>query len=266
MSNIAVTHAASGLVEVQVLRRTRVTPHMTRVTFGGSDLERFEFQGFDQWLRLAIPVHDGDRFDNLPARFGVDGYLRYLALPKGTRPAIRNSTVRDFRRDPLELDVDLIAHGTGGVAAPWAASAQPGERAAFIDQGRGWRDVPADWLLIVADESGLPAAAGVLRDLPRDARGHAIVELFDLADGQHVDAPAGVQVHWLERPAGTNPGSAALPVLAELTFSQGRPYAFAVGESALAAGVRRHLVGTRGLAKEEVTFCGYWRLGRAAPS
>ena len=184
MSNITVTHAPSGLVRVHVLRREPVTPHMIRVTFGGPDLKRFEFHGFDQWVRLAIPVHDQDRFDNLPDRFGIGGYLRYRMLPRDTRPVIRNDTVRAFRTDPLELDVDFITHGTEGVAAPWAASVTAGAQAAFIDQGCGWKPVPADWHLIVADESGLPAALGVLRDLPRDATGHAIIELFDTADQQ----------------------------------------------------------------------------------
>ena len=265
MSNITVTHAPSGLVRVHVLRREPVTPHMIRVTFGGPDLERFEFHGFDQWVRLAIPVHDQDRFDNLPDRFGIGGYLRYRMLPRDTRPVIRNYTVRAFRTDPLELDVDFITHGTEGVAAPWAASVTAGAQAAFIDQGCGWKPVPADWHLIVADESGLPAALGVLRDLPRDATGHAIIELFDTADQQPISPPAGIQLHWLQRPEGTPPGAAALPALTQLEFPRGDLYAFAVGESALATGVRRHLVNHRGVPKEHVTFSGYWRLGHAAP-
>lgn len=259
MSNISVTHAASGVVTATVVRRELVTPHMVRVTFGGPDLERFEFRGFDQWFRLAIPVHGADRFDNLPQRYDLAGYLRYLTLPKGTRPVIRNYTVRDFRTDPVELDVDFVVHGTDGIAAPWAAAVEPGDTVGFIDQGCGWKPVPADWLLLVADETGLPAVAGVLRDLPRDAVGVAIVETFDARDRQPVDAPPGVAVHWVERAPGAEPGSAALPALRQLEFPSGAPYAFAVGESGLATGARRHLVGERGVPKANVTFCGYWK-------
>lgn len=111
MSNIAVTHADSGLVRCQVQRSERITPHMTRVTFGGQDLERFEYRGFDQWFRLAIPVDSHSRFDNLPAKFGVGGYLKYLTLPKGTRPVIRNYTIRQFRAGAGEIDVDFLVHG-----------------------------------------------------------------------------------------------------------------------------------------------------------
>ncbi len=259
MSNIGVTHAPSGLVRTTVVRRGLITPHMVRVTFAGGDLERFEFQGFDQWFRLAIPAHEDDRLDNLPDRFGIGGYLRYQLLPKGTRPVIRNYTARAYRDDPMELEVDFVVHGTDGVAAPWAASAQPGTEIAFIDQGCGWKPVPSDWVLLAADESGLPAVAGILRDLPRDTVGHAFIKLFDARDRQELQSPAGVAVHWLERDPGTSPGTAILPAVRALDFPEGAVYAFAVGESAVATGVRRYLVTDRGVPKANVTFCGYWK-------
>lgn len=266
MSNIAVTHAPSGLVTAEVVRVERVTPHMVRVTLGGNDLERFEYRGFDQWFRLAIPVSDDSTLERMPDRFGIGGYLKYLALPKNTRPIVRNYTIRAFRPDPAELDVDFVVHGTDGVAAPWAAAVEPGARVAFIDQGCGFQPVPADWTLLVADESGLPAVAGVLRDLPRDALGHAIIELFDEADRQELEEPEGMTVHWVTRAPDAAPGSSALPALRDLEFPAGSVYAFAVGESAVATGARRHLVSERGVPKSNVTFSGYWKAGRAALS
>ena len=264
MSNITVTHAASGLVQLEVLRTERITPHMNRVTFGGADLARFTYRGFDQWFRLAIGVHEDDRFDNLPRTFGVGGYLKYLSLPKGTRPVIRNYTVRQFRTDPLELDVDFLVHGSDGIAGPWAADVEPGTQAALIDQGCGWQPLPVAQTVLVADESGLPAVAGILRDMPRDAAGHALIELQDAADRQPLDAPEGMTVYWLEREPAAAPGSVALPTFAALDLDAEDLQAFAVGEARVATGSRRHLVRDRGVAKERVTFSGYWRQGRAS--
>lgn len=265
MSNVAVHHSPSGLVQAEVSKARRVTPHMVRVTLTGPALADVTRLGFDQWMRLAIPVRDETRFDNLAPTFGLKGYLKYLTLPKGTRPVIRNYTVRDFRRNPDELDIDFVVHGDDGIAGPWAASVQPGTEVAFIDQGCGWQPVPADWNLLVTDESGLPAVAGILRDMPRDATGIALIELFDDADRQQTGAPEGVEVRWLRRDPDDKPGELALRTLTELTFPAGTPYAFAVGEQALATGARRHLVGERGVPKLNVTFSGYWRVGKAAP-
>lgn len=80
-------------MRTRVLRRETITPHLTRVTFAGDDLKRFEYKGFDQWFRLAIPVRSDSRFDNLPSKFGIGGYLKYFTLPKDTRPVIRNYTI-----------------------------------------------------------------------------------------------------------------------------------------------------------------------------
>ncbi|QBR74404.1 siderophore-interacting protein [Microbacterium sediminis] len=135
--------------------------------------------------------------------------------------------------------------------------------AGSIDQGRGWRGLPSDWQLIVADESGLPAAAGILRDMPREAVGHALIELFDERDRQHVDAPEGMTVHWLIRDPAMPPGTRALPYLQALDLPGGVAYAFVVGEQALATGARRHLVRERGIDRRQVTFSGYWKRGAA---
>ena len=259
MSSIVVTHAPSGLVHAQVARTERVTPHMVRVTLAGDDLRRFRYRGFDQWFRLAVPVDDHARFDNLPERFDTRSYLRYLVLPRSTRPVIRSYTVRSFRPEVPELDIDFVCHGSSGVAGPWAESVEPGAEVAFIDQGCGWAPVPADWSLLVADESGLPAVLGILRDMPRDAVGHAIVELIDAADAQDVDAPAGMTLHWVPR----STGGTALAALRALDWPAGTPYAFAVGESTIATGARRYLVGERGVPKGNVTFCGYWKAGKS---
>ncbi|WP_333618172.1 siderophore-interacting protein [Dietzia sp.] len=263
MSNIAITQSELGFVRAHVLRSERISPHVMRVTLGGGDLEQFVYQGFDQWFRLAIPVHGDDRFENLPGKFGIGGYLKFLTSPKGTRPVIRNYTIRNFRYEPAELDIDFVVHGTGGVAGPWAEAVEPGTDVAFIDQGCGWKDVPAANTLIVADESGMPAALGVLRDLPRDATGHAIIELFDPADAQDDSvAPNGIDVRWVFRDPDDAPGSDALAALRELDHGSS-VCAFAVGESSLATGTRRHLVAA-GVPKSNITFCGYWKRGKAA--
>lgn len=264
MPNITITHAESGLIQTQVVRTERVTPHVMRVTLAGGDLERFKYLGFDQWFRMAIPVHAEDRFDNLPRRFGFGGLLKFMTLPKGTRPVIRNLTIRQFSPETGELDIDFLLHGSTGVAGPWAEGVQPGAPVALVDQGCGWNPVPAERSLIVADECAMPAALAILRDMPADATGDAIIELYDQRDRQDTVAPAGMNVHWVIRDPDEAPGTRALPALRELSIVPSL-YAFAVGESALIKGTRRYLVNECAVPKANVTFCGYWRIGQSSP-
>ncbi|MBO1900943.1 siderophore-interacting protein [Leucobacter weissii] len=264
-SNIAVSHADTGLVTAEVLRAEQISPHFVRLTLGGGRIAEWRDLGFDQWFRLALPVSDDTRFDKLSERFDMRGYLRYLTLPKATRPVIRNYTVREYRSEAGELDVDFVVHGTAGVAGPWAASLPLAAPVALIDQGCGYRPVEgARRVLLAGDESALPAVIGILRDLPADSTGLAIIEIPDEADRQDVVAPGGVEVRWIARDAGARPGAAALeelrahepaPELADEPLS-----AFIAGEQQLASGGRRHLVNELGVPKTAIDFTGYWRI------
>jgi len=265
-SNIAVAHADTGLVTADVVRAERISPSFVRVTLEGEQLRDWRSLGFDQWFRLALPVAgDATRFDRLSERFDTRGYLKYLALPRATRPAIRNYTVREFDADAHRLDIDFVVHGEGGtphagIAGPWAASLPVGAHVALIDQGCGYRPVAgANRVVLAGDESALPAVLGILRDLPRDAVGHAIIEVPDDADRQPSAAPDGVEVHWVVRAGGSTPGAEALRALTELPAWEGPVSAFVAGEQKLATGGRRHLVNERGVDHRAVDFCGYWR-------
>ncbi|MFP3119739.1 siderophore-interacting protein [Streptomyces sp. Iso 434] len=81
-----------------------------------------------------------------------------------------------------------------------------------------------------------------------------------------VSAPPGAPVRPLPRedPAART-GALAVEAVRAARFPGGRCcYAWVAGEAGLATGVRRHLVGERGVARADVTFRGYFRHGRAA--
>ncbi|WP_040166020.1 siderophore-interacting protein [Microbacterium gorillae] len=258
-SNIAVTHASTGLVVADVTRAERISSHVIRITLGGDALADWEHVGFDQWFRLAVPTSDAARFDNLSDRFGVSGYLKYLTLPRSTRPVIRNYTVREFRPDTAELDVDFVIHGGVGIAGPWAERLPVGDTVGLIDQGAGFRHKDAADVLLVGDESAMPAVLGILRDLDRNATGTAVIEVPAADDVQPDEAPDGVDVRWIIRSGGDRPGTRALEEVTALVPAP-TVRAFSAGESRLATGARRHLVSGCGVPKENVAFCGYYKL------
>jgi NADPH-dependent ferric siderophore reductase len=89
-------------------------------------------------------------------------------------------------------------------------------------------------------------------------------------DKQEFRVPSGVELRWVVRTDADSdavPGQAALAELRDLDLAgrDGDVYAFTIGESSLATGARRHLVGERGVPKAHVDFVGYWRHGRSAP-
>ncbi|MFC7528633.1 siderophore-interacting protein [Actinoplanes sp. GCM10030250] len=254
---------------LEVVGSERISPNVVRVTLGGEGLDRFTATGFDQWFRLFLPRPGQDSL-KLPTRASGLWYAQYLATAKQKRPYVRNYTVRAHRPEQRELDVDFVVHlepdGSCGPAASFALNAKPGDQAGLLDQGVGYNPRHEhDWTLLVADETGLPAVAGICESLPEDARGVAIVEIPSAEDRQEFRVPSGVRIDWVARNgAGGVPGELALTRLREAELPTGDVYAYLVGESALVTGGRRHLVEQQQVPKQNVDFIGYWRHGRAA--
>lgn len=285
--NVASTRTAArteGPVRLEVLRRVRLSPSYARVTLGGGDVEAFEPLGHDQWFRLFLPVADSS-LDQVPDKLTTLTYVRWLASSRSTRPVIRSYTVRAHRdlgpSGGPEIDVDFVLHGsaedgTAGPASAFAETCTPGDRVALIDEGTTFRLAdPADPagatgpVLLVADETAVPAALGILASLPPAVTGTAVLEVPTGGDrdvlAAEVEAPAGVEVRWVVRTAPEDkPGTAALAAATAVEVDD--PAALTVwtaGEQALPTGLRRHLVGL-GVPKDRISFVGYWRQGRAA--
>ncbi|MEU4159002.1 siderophore-interacting protein [Actinoplanes sp. NPDC026670] len=251
---------------LEVTKSERISPNVVRVTFGGEGLDRFTPLGFDQWFRLFLPRPGQDSL-KLPTRTSGLWYAQYLATAKPKRPFVRNYTVRAYRPDGLDVDfvVHVDAAGHSGPASAFALAAQPGDQAGLLDQGVGYNPrADHDWTLLVADETGLPAVAGICESLPEDARGVAIVELPSDADRQEFRVPAGVDLRWAARTGPGVPGQLALSTLRAAELPSGPVWAYLVGESALVTGGRRHLVEDRTVPKTSIDFIGYWRHGHAA--
>jgi NADPH-dependent ferric siderophore reductase len=251
------------LAVVDVVRTERVSPNFVRVTVGGEQLASLPHHGFDHWFRLFLPNQSGTTSWALPSRVDMIGYLKFKRMPDDVRPVMRNYTVRDFRPEAGELDIDFVTHGDEGVAGRWAANATAGERIALLDQGRGY-EYPDDTTahLLVTDETGLPAVAGILRDLPRDATGAAYIEIPHADDEQLTGAPEGVEVHWVVRDHGARPGSAVLDVVKSKPIPAGTLAAYLVGEQLLPTSLRRWLVQEHAVPKHAITFVGYWKMAK----
>ena len=268
--------AEQRLIRLEVLRSERLSPHWIRVTLGGGEIGAFAPMGYDQWFRLFLPVGGDAGLERIPAKANkLFGYLRFLRIPEGERPVMRNYTVRAYRpatgATGAELDVDFVLHGsaedgTAGPASSWAETCTPGESVVIIDEGiafnpeRGVQNV-----LLIADETGLPAVAGICASLPPDASGIALIEVPSSSDAVEFEHPAGIEVRWLVRDDHSRtPGDLALDALTELSGDDvpaASTHAYVVGEQALPAAARRHLIAERGLDKSLISFCGYWRAG-----
>lgn len=252
------------ILRLAVLRNERISPNVNRVTVGGDDLAAFHPLGADQWFRLFFP-HAGQRELRLPSATSNLWFAQLLAMGKH-KPQVRNYTVRATRDG--ELDIDMLSHGHASPASDWANRAKPGDPLGILDQGCYYNPPhDASELLLVADESGLPAIMGILQTRRPELPTRVFIEIPDAADAQPVpEGLADVEAVWLPREdSHAKPGELALREAAGARPPAKDGYVFVVGESGLATGLRRHLVNSAGFPKNRVTFVGYFKHGKAEP-
>jgi NADPH-dependent ferric siderophore reductase len=253
--------------DLRVVRARRLGPTTLRVTFTGERLAGFASGGHDQRFKLFFP-HPYQDAPIVPADAGEDWFARWRAMDPAVRAVMRTYTVREQRFGPDELDVDFALHGDLGPASRWAARARPGDRLTALgptstdNRGVDFRPPQGtDWVLITADETALPAAAGILRSLPRDLPARVWIEVAHPEDFQRLPSTAQADITWLVRRGAARDARLLLDMLGEVELPAGQPYAWLAGESGTVRALRRFLIGERGFDRGTVMSTGYWRHG-----
>ncbi|ARQ71454.1 siderophore-interacting protein [Streptomyces marincola] len=254
--------------DTHVLRAERIGPGFIRVTVGGEALAGFTSGGRDQRIKLFLP-HPGQHLAVVPRGMGAAWWPAWQRMHPDERATMRTYTVREYRREQCELDVDFALHGDIGVASRWAARAAAGDPLTVLGplaEDSGGVDfhppADADWVLVTADATALPAVEGILAWLPSGTRVKVWIEVDHPDDRRPLPTRADADVTWLCRDAPL-PGSApsVLDAVREARLPAGAPYAWLAGEAATVRDLRRHLVGDRGVDRRRITFTGYWRRG-----
>jgi NADPH-dependent ferric siderophore reductase len=236
----------------KVVRITDVTPAMRRFTLGA---EAFSGFGIEEPGEIVTLGWAG------PGQELVLPRSRWR-FPPGTPEDQhwRNFTVRAFDPVRSEIDVDFFLHGDAGRAAGWALRAEVGDEVGYAGPRTHWTDRNgAEWSLLVADETGLPALMAILETLPAGHRVTALAEVADDGERQEVHTAADLELVWLTR-GGRPPGTS--PVLAEalaaLEFPEGPGRVWGGGEAMAMRAVRDEL-GGRGVPRRSMQAMGYWK-------
>ncbi|WP_427197529.1 siderophore-interacting protein [Pseudomonas aeruginosa] len=295
---------AYRLFNVELKRREQLSPALTRFVFGGPEVAEMKTLAADQRIKIFFPDASGQP-PNLPG--GSEWYQAYRSVEPARRPPMRTYTIRALRAEQGEVDVEFVLHGENGPASAWATHARIGDRLQLAAPNRQYGDDPGgyEWkppagvrhILLIADETALPAVEGILEELAGEAE-PPVVEAFLEVPGEAdiLDLPAipGARLHWLPRhqagihsrngermieaarqarlPEREVAGGAAqeledIDIDEEILWELASPesgsfYAWVAGESAAVMAIRRYLVQERGIDKRHLTLMGYWRLGK----
>ncbi|WP_325050143.1 siderophore-interacting protein [Renibacterium salmoninarum] len=258
-------------------------------------------QTLDLRIKVMVPSpgHNLPDFQTLIAQPDASWYQTWLAMDPATRGSMRTYTVREARPAQAEVDVDFVLHppvdgGPAGPAASWAADAVIGDELILIGPnaaagpclGIEFKPGASKRLLLVGDETAVPAIAAILDTLAADVSGTAILEVPESADFLALKAPAGVEIKSLARDQAAHgellgaavraaclPGSHVAKVELEdvnvdevILWESPDPesdglssalYAWIAGEAGVIKELRRYLVREVGMDRKQVAFMGY---------
>jgi Siderophore-interacting protein len=264
----------------------RLTPSIVRVTLVGDELARFVSLGPTDHVKVFFP--DPTTGVLTAPELAADGVRR----PTDGVIISRDYTPCEFRPDAVggpELDLDFVLHGSGpgrvdpllagpstgsgtgtgsesgtdagrGPASAWAAGARIGDPLAIAGP-RGSRLVPdaAESVVLIADETALPAFSRWLRLLPAETRITGILDVADEDAEPYLTSEqrARASIEWLYRIDG--PGQ--LEESVRSLDIDDDTYVWAAGEATGLVPIRRYLRHELGIGNDRLSIEGYWRRG-----
>ncbi|MFC4056235.1 siderophore-interacting protein [Actinomadura syzygii] len=242
---------------LEVVRVTRLSPRMTRVTLGGSELAGFVDRSPADHLKVFFP-EPGAAEPVLPV---MDADGDGIQMPEGPPyPVHRDYTTRRYDAAAGELDLDFVLHGHGAASA-WAAQAAPGQVLGVVGP-RGSIIVlfDFDWYLFAGDETALPGIARFLEALPAGANASVYLLVDGPQEEQSLPSRADVRVTWLHR-ARPGPSDLLDKAIREFVFPDGEGYVWIAGEAGELRPIRRYLHRERGMDRETTDVDGFWKRG-----
>lgn len=221
----------------------QLTPNMRRVTLQGEDLANLPEDAEGGYLKLNFPGKDPDK------------------------PILRTYTVSRYRPEIHEIDIDFMLHShsndsSNGIAATWAMQARTGDKMAIFGPSPAtYINSHADWFLMAADMTALPALAANMPRLPADAHGYIVIEIMSKEDQQELTIPAGMKLIWVVNP---EPGSDQSPLhqsIKELEWLDGQVSVWSACEFKTMKKLRQYFREQRNVDKSQIYISSYWKKG-----
>jgi NADPH-dependent ferric siderophore reductase len=189
--------------------------------------------------------------DSLPAQ-DVE-----VLVADGTGPPLkRRYTIRHARPASGEIDLDVVLHEPGGPGSHWAERAEVGSPVEFIGPCGQLELRPADWHLLVGDESSLPAISALCEALPSHEAATVVVHVASDADQLPVRCS---DLRWVAR--GTAPADTVdllSSAIHHFVWPNLNARAYVLGEQQAVRALREELE-ARGLERDRIFAKSYWR-------
>lgn len=226
-----------------VVASKQLTRNMLRLTFKGKGLSSFPDDAEGAYFKFSFE-HTG-----------------------AEKPVTRTYTVAKFRKDQNEIDVDFMMHSgadgiVDGVALTWAMQSKLGDQVSIFGPGPAKLiNLQADWYLLVADMTALPALTANLALLPSNATGYLVVEILSDEDRQALPVPENIEVVWVINPHAGSSASPLYDAISQLQWLDGQAAVWTACEFKTMKKIRRFYRVDKSVQKSHLYISSYWKQG-----
>lgn len=237
------------LIIATVVKASPLSPNMIRIRLHSEDIKAFPSHCEGGHLKLVIPP---SRCDSRQLELFLNSFT--------VRKTMRTYTIRHFDSATGVIDIDFVAHGDNGPASAWALSAKAGDCIGISSPGNAkLKNSNSGKYLIAVDMSAFPAAAASVEKLPADAHGDFYTEILSQADVQPINAPAGINIHWI-----VDDKSGKSDVLTQAVKTQklaGDESIFVAGEYESVSSLRAYFKTEKRYPRDQLYISSYWKKG-----
>lgn len=237
-------HIQAGKSQVATVISTQtISPNMQRLILQGDFLADFPSDCEGGYIKLL---------------FNEQGGTDLSTVPEGVRPVMRTYTIRRFFKDNKAIEVDFVRHiskdNASGFASRWAMAAQVGDQIEIRGPGSiSALNLEADWFLLAADMTALPALSVKAKALPENAKGYAVIKVVHPDDIQALELPSGIELHWITGELGE--------AVRNLAWLKGQASAWVACEFDEMRQLRQYLRNDKALERDFIYISSYWKKG-----
>lgn len=215
----------------QVASIEQLTPAFKRVVLTGEALKDFAVEYPAQWVKVFLP---------------------------NNKMTGRAYTVRYFDAAKQQLTLD-IATNHHGLISSWAMQAKKGDELYIAGPRGGFKDSAIDtWLLLLADETGIPSISAILEQLPANLKVYAYLEATNKQEQQQLTTKAAASIQWIFK---DSQQESLKTVLKSNNLPTTQGHAWIAAEASLIRNIRIQLLKEWGFNLGNIQTTGYWKLG-----
>jgi NADPH-dependent ferric siderophore reductase len=232
-------------IPITVASVTRISDGFLRMAVTSEEFRQYDKPMPADAFKLMLPPAGHDRFD-VPLR-GED-LIPYW--PEGSiRPMLRAATVRTYDPDEQRMEIDVADHAAG-LLIEWVRSNPVGRTVMLSGMRREFvAGEGVDHQVLIGDATALPAVAAILESLDR-APVTTYLAVTNASDRALL--PSIGTVHWVTDLAADVTAATPPP---------GRVQVWIAAEAAQVRDVRRHVLQSWAVHRDDLRFSAYWKAG-----